>query len=38
MPALRSVGDRLLNVAGAMLRDRTPFNPSLESQKVLAKG
>jgi hypothetical protein len=36
MPALHSVGDRLLNVASTMLR--TPPNPSLESQKVLAKG
>jgi len=31
--ALRSVGDRLLNVACAMLRSDTQFNPSLESQK-----
>ena len=31
--ALRSVGDRLLNVACAMLRNGTQFNPSLESQK-----
>jgi Transposase IS116/IS110/IS902 family len=30
--ALRSVGDRLLNVACAMLRNRTPFNPSLLSK------
>jgi hypothetical protein len=29
----RSVGDRLLNVACAMLRNGTQFNPSLESQK-----
>jgi transposase len=33
--ALRSVGDRLLNVACAMLRNRTPFNPSLPSQSSL---
>jgi transposase len=33
--ALRSVGDRLLNVACAMLRNRTPFNPSLPSQSLL---
>jgi hypothetical protein len=31
--ALRSVGDRLLNVACAMLRNGTQFNPLLESQK-----
>jgi transposase len=30
--ALRSVGDRLLNVACAMLRNRTLFNPSLVSK------
>jgi transposase len=30
--ALRSVGDRLLNVACAMLRNRTLFNPSLLSK------
>jgi transposase len=36
--ALRSVGDRLLNVACAMLRNGTKFNPSLESQKMLANG
>src|SRR5215469_15984335 len=36
-PALRSVGDRLLNVACAMLRNGTQFNPSLESQKMLPK-
>jgi uncharacterized protein (DUF934 family) len=35
---LRSVGDRLLNVACAMLRNGTQFNPSLEGQKVLANG
>ena len=33
--ALRSVGDRLLNDACAMLRNRTPFNPSLPSQSLL---
>ncbi len=31
--ALRSVGDRLLNVACAMLRNGTCFNPSLGGQK-----
>ena len=31
--ALRSVGDRLLNVACAMLKAGTIFNPSLASQK-----
>jgi transposase len=31
--ALRSVGDRLLNVACAMLRNGTQFNPSLKGQK-----
>ena len=36
--AAHSVGDRLLNVACAMLRNGTQFNPSLESQKVIAKG
>src|SRR6516164_3648167 len=35
---LRSVGDRLLNVACAMLRNGTQFNPSLESQKCLLNG
>ena len=32
--ALRSVADRLLNVACAMLRAGTPFNPSLAAQKT----
>ena len=32
--ALRSVADRLLNVACAMLKTRTLFNPSLEAQKA----
>jgi transposase len=32
--ALRSVGDRLLNVACAMLRAGTTFNPSLASEKA----
>jgi len=32
--ALRSVADRLLNVACAMLRDGTTFNPSLVGQKA----
>ena len=32
--ALRSVADRLLNVACAMLRSGTIFNPSLSSQKT----
>jgi hypothetical protein len=36
--ALRSVGDRVLNVACAMLCNGTQFNPSLESQKMLATG
>jgi transposase len=31
--ALRSVGDRLLNVACAMLKNRTLFNPSQDAQK-----
>jgi transposase len=31
--ALRSVGDRLLNVACAMLKTSTPFNASLAAQK-----
>ena len=31
--ALRSVADRLLNVACAMLRDGTLFDPSLHVQK-----
>jgi hypothetical protein len=31
--ALRSVDDRLLNVACAMLGNGTQFNPSLEGQK-----
>jgi len=33
--ALRCVGDRLLNVACAMLRTGAQFNPSLEGQKRL---
>ena len=33
--ALRSVGDRLLNVACAMLRNRSTFNPSLASKSSL---
>jgi transposase len=32
--ALRSVADRLLNVACAMLKNRTLFNPSLEAQNT----
>jgi transposase len=32
--ALRSVADRLLNVACAMLRAGTPFNPDLAAQKA----
>jgi transposase len=32
--ALRSVADRLLNVACAMLKNRTLFNPSLEAQNA----
>jgi len=32
--ALRSVGDRLLNVACPMLRNRTQFSPSRQSQNV----
>jgi transposase len=32
--ALRQVGDRLLNVACAMLRSGTTFNPSLAAQKA----
>jgi transposase len=36
--ALRSVADRLLNVACAMLRDGTLFDPSVHMQKPLAKG
>jgi len=32
--ALRSVGDRLLNVACAMLKTSTPFNASLAAQKT----
>jgi len=32
--ALRSVGDRLLNVACAMLKTSTPFNTSLAAQKT----
>jgi len=32
--ALRSVADRLLNVACAMLRSGTSFNPSLTTQKI----
>ncbi len=32
--ALRSVADRLLNVACAMLKNGTLFNPSLEAQNV----
>jgi len=32
--ALRSVADRLLNVACAMLKTGTTFNPSLEAQKA----
>jgi hypothetical protein len=36
--ALRSVADRLLNVACAMLRDGTLFEPSLHVQNALAKG
>jgi transposase len=36
--ALRSVADRLLNVACAMLRDGTVFDPSLHVQNPLAKG
>jgi transposase len=32
--ALRSVADRLLNVACTMLKNRTLFNPSLETQKA----
>jgi len=31
--ALRSVADRLLNVACAMLKSGTPFNPSLAALK-----
>jgi hypothetical protein len=36
--ALRSVADRLLNVACAMLRDGTLFDASLHVQNPLAKG
>ena len=36
--ALRSVADRLLNVACAMLRDGTLFDASLHMQNPLAKG
>jgi hypothetical protein len=32
--ALRQVGDRLLNVACAMLKSGTTFNPSLAAQKA----
>jgi transposase len=32
--ALRQVGDRLLNVACAMLKSGTPFNPSMAAQKT----
>jgi transposase len=32
--ALRSVADRLLNIACSMLRSRTVFNPSLANQKT----
>jgi len=32
--ALRSVGDRLLNVACAMLRSGAPFNPSIPTQNA----
>lgn len=32
--ALRSVGDRLLNVACAMLRSGAPFNPSIQTQNA----
>lgn len=32
--ALRSVADRLLNVACAMLRNGTPFNPSIAAEKI----
>jgi transposase len=34
--ALRSVGDRLLNVVCAMLRTRTPFDSSLTSKKQVS--
>jgi transposase len=36
--ALRSVADRLLNVACAMLKTGSTFNPSLAGQKILLKG
>jgi hypothetical protein len=32
--SLRSVADRLLNVACAMLKAGTPFNPSLATSKT----
>jgi transposase len=36
--ALRSVDDRLLDVAGAMLRNGTNLTPHWRAKKVLAKG